>query len=96
MPFYPGPGLGGHCIEGSEIVWVKDGSKSQIISLHDLFEKESIKYGIRKIVKIVTDDLRYLRSRYKKKDEKINSFFNEILCKLTINLLNYKKTLYNI
>jgi nucleotide sugar dehydrogenase len=49
MPFYPGPGLGGHCIEGSEIVWVKDGSKSQIISLHDLFEKESIKYGIRKI-----------------------------------------------
>lgn len=49
MPFYPGPGLGGHCIEGSEIVWVKDGSKSQIISLRDLFEKESIKNGIRKI-----------------------------------------------
>jgi nucleotide sugar dehydrogenase len=49
MPFYPGPGLGGHCIEGSEIVWVKDGSKSQIISLHDLFEKEAIKNGIRKI-----------------------------------------------
>ncbi|HHV81921.1 TPA: nucleotide sugar dehydrogenase [bacterium] len=41
MPFYPGPGLGGHCIIGEEMVLVKNCDRSYVLSLKELFEKET-------------------------------------------------------
>lgn len=38
MPFYPGPGLGGHCLAGTESVRVRDGSSNTVVRLADLFE----------------------------------------------------------
>ena len=37
MPFYPGPGVGGHCINGREFVWVKDNNGITINKISDLF-----------------------------------------------------------
>jgi UDP-N-acetyl-D-mannosaminuronate dehydrogenase/intein/homing endonuclease len=35
--FYPGPGLGGHCLAGEEVVCVRDSAGVQVLSLADLF-----------------------------------------------------------
>ncbi|MGI8555196.1 MAG: nucleotide sugar dehydrogenase, partial [Pyrinomonadaceae bacterium] len=48
MPFYPGPGIGGHCLAGKETVVVRDGSGKKIENLAELFEKESAKTRVRK------------------------------------------------
>jgi UDP-N-acetyl-D-mannosaminuronate dehydrogenase/intein/homing endonuclease len=41
MPFYPGPGIGGHCLVGNEMVVVRDAVSEQIRSLAEIFEKQT-------------------------------------------------------
>ncbi len=48
MPFYPGPGIGGHCLAGKETVIVRDENGRKIDNLAELFEKESAKNRVRK------------------------------------------------
>ncbi len=49
MPFYPGPGLGGHCLLGKERIWVKNSKISNLYSLEELFELESRENKVYKI-----------------------------------------------
>src|SRR5438128_2352100 len=37
-PFYPGPGLGGHCLSGQETVCVRDGAEVRVLPFSELFE----------------------------------------------------------
>lgn len=39
MPFYPGPGLGGHCLSGRETVRVRDERLNTVLPLESLFER---------------------------------------------------------
>ena len=39
MPFYPGPGVGGHCLDGQEFVFVKNGHGMETLALADCFER---------------------------------------------------------
>jgi len=39
MPFYPGPGVGGHCLDGQEYVFIKNGHGMEALSLADCFER---------------------------------------------------------
>jgi UDP-N-acetyl-D-mannosaminuronate dehydrogenase len=39
QPFYPGPGLGGHCLAGHEWVTVRDGNGLHTVRLEALFER---------------------------------------------------------
>nr|MBA3806231.1 nucleotide sugar dehydrogenase [Acidobacteriota bacterium] len=48
MPFYPGPGIGGHCLAGQEIVVVRDEQGERVENLTELFEQESAKNRVRK------------------------------------------------
>ena len=48
MPFYPGPGIGGHCLAGKETVVVRDKNGEKINNLAELFEAESAKNRVRK------------------------------------------------
>jgi nucleotide sugar dehydrogenase len=48
MPFYPGPGIGGHCLAGKESVVVRDENGKKIENLAALFEKESAKNRVRR------------------------------------------------
>ena len=48
MPFYPGPGIGGHCLLGKETVVVRDEKGERVENLTELFEKESAKNRVRK------------------------------------------------
>ena len=48
MPFYPGPGIGGHCLAGKETVIVRDKNGKKIENLAELFQKESTKNRVRK------------------------------------------------
>ena len=48
MPFYPGPGIGGHCLHGKETVVVRDKNGKKIENLAELFEKESKKNRVRR------------------------------------------------
>ncbi len=48
MPFYPGPGIGGHCLAGKETVVVRDKKGKKIENLAELFESESGKNRVRK------------------------------------------------
>lgn len=41
MPFYPGPGIGGHCLVGSETVAVRGATGEQIRPLAELFEEQA-------------------------------------------------------
>ncbi len=41
MPFYPGPGIGGHCLSGDETVIVRDAASKRVEKLERLFERES-------------------------------------------------------
>jgi len=45
--FYPGPGLGGHCIIGDEIVLVKNCTRSHVVCIGELFESVGKEHGIR-------------------------------------------------
>ena len=48
MPFYPGPGIGGHCLHSKETVVVRDKNGKKIENLAELFEKESKKNRVRR------------------------------------------------
>ena len=48
MPFYPGPGIGGHCLAGKETVVVRDKKGKKIENLAELFKNESGKNRVRK------------------------------------------------
>lgn len=48
MPFYPGPGIGGHCLSGKETVIVRGENGKKIENLAELFEKESAKNRVRR------------------------------------------------
>ena len=48
MAFYPGPGIGGHCLAGKETVVVRDENGERVENLAELFEKESAKNRVRK------------------------------------------------
>ncbi len=37
--FYPGPGLGGHCLAGGEVVCVRDVAGTHLLRFEDLFER---------------------------------------------------------
>ncbi len=39
MPFYPGPGIGGHCLHGSEYVFIKEDNQIQAVTLAELFAR---------------------------------------------------------
>ena len=38
MPFYPGPGVGGHCLDKNEILYVKDRDSLKIMQISDFIE----------------------------------------------------------
>ncbi len=48
MAFYPGPGIGGHCLLGKETAVVRNEKGERVENLADLFEKESAKNRVRK------------------------------------------------
>lgn len=64
MPFYPGPGLGGHCIIGQEMILIKNSNMSNVFTLEEIFEIESKRNILYK-----KDDIEYI----KPKDLFINS-----------------------
>jgi UDP-N-acetyl-D-mannosaminuronate dehydrogenase/intein/homing endonuclease len=37
--FYPGPGLGGHCLDGAEVVCVRDADGTHVVRFAELFER---------------------------------------------------------
>lgn len=39
MPFYPGPGIGGHCLDGSEYVFINEWGKIEAVTLAELFAR---------------------------------------------------------
>jgi len=39
MPFYPGPGLGGHCLAQSEFVFIRSNNQFEAITIKDLYQK---------------------------------------------------------
>jgi UDP-N-acetyl-D-mannosaminuronate dehydrogenase/intein/homing endonuclease len=47
MAFYPGPGIGGHCLVGSETVVVHSGKTESVKSLEQLFTEEAAKPSAR-------------------------------------------------
>lgn len=48
MAFYPGPGIGGHCLAGKETVIVRDENGKKVENLAELFAKESTNSRVRK------------------------------------------------
>ncbi len=48
MPFYPGPGIGGHCLSGKETVIVRDENGKKIENLAELFTNEGTKNRVRR------------------------------------------------
>lgn len=49
MPFYPGPGIGGHCLVGNETVVVRaaDGTNERVESLAEIFVEQSSDFTVR-------------------------------------------------
>ena len=39
MPFYPGPGIGGHCLDGKEFIFIKNGCGVEATTIDDFVEK---------------------------------------------------------
>ncbi len=39
MPFYPGPGVGGHCLSSQETLYVKDGNSLKVVTLADFVKQ---------------------------------------------------------
>ena len=48
MPFYPGPGIGGHCLVGDETVIVEENSVQRLVKLEDLFQVQANKNRVRR------------------------------------------------
>ncbi|MDQ3651071.1 MAG: nucleotide sugar dehydrogenase [Acidobacteriota bacterium] len=48
MAFYPGPGIGGHCVVGDETVVVEEDGARRLIKLENLFQEQSNKKRVRK------------------------------------------------
>jgi UDP-N-acetyl-D-mannosaminuronate dehydrogenase/intein/homing endonuclease len=50
MPFFPGPGIGGHCLVGREttVVRAPGDERGQVEHLSDLFEKQSVDRRVRR------------------------------------------------
>ena len=48
MPFYPGPGIGGHCVVGSETVIVEENGFQRLVNLHNLFQVQANKNRVRR------------------------------------------------
>ncbi len=44
--FYPGPGLGGHCLAGGEIVWVRDAEGVHALPFRTLFDRAARDGGV--------------------------------------------------
>ncbi|MFH1398282.1 MAG: nucleotide sugar dehydrogenase [Candidatus Omnitrophota bacterium] len=38
MPFYPGPGVGGHCLDKNEIIYAKEGSSLKVFKMPDFIK----------------------------------------------------------
>ena len=49
MAFYPGPGIGGHCLAGKETVVVRDENGKRVENLAELFDRESAKNRVRQV-----------------------------------------------
>lgn len=49
MPFYPGPGLGGHCLDGKETVTIRRGRAVEVLPLAELFSRQAALPGARVI-----------------------------------------------
>ncbi|MFC1807649.1 nucleotide sugar dehydrogenase [Candidatus Omnitrophota bacterium] len=47
MPFYPGPGIGGHCLDGKEFVTIKNGHGVETISFESIIERISSDPSVR-------------------------------------------------
>lgn len=49
MPFYPGPGIGGHCLVGEEVVTVRDDDSTgeRIQSLAEIFAEQEADFSVR-------------------------------------------------
>lgn len=58
MPFYPGPGLGGHCLIGKEKIFVKNSKISNVYSIEEVFELESKENKVYRI-----GDLEYIKPK---------------------------------
>jgi nucleotide sugar dehydrogenase len=54
--FYPGPGLGGHCVDGAEMILIKNCDSTQLLTLSELFEREASANGVYRI-----GELEYVR-----------------------------------
>lgn len=39
MPFYPGPGVGGHCLDGQEFIFIRNGHGVETLTLEQCFER---------------------------------------------------------
>ena len=48
MAFYPGPGIGGHCLTAKESVIVRDENGERVENLSELFEQEAANHRVRK------------------------------------------------
>ena len=48
MPFYPGPGVGGHCISAREFIWIKDNNGLTISKIGDLFDRFKLDVNLQK------------------------------------------------
>lgn len=55
--FYPGPGLGGHCLAGSETVWVRDAAGVHAVPFQDLCERAALAHGVERR----SDDVEVIR-----------------------------------
>lgn len=38
MPFYPGPGVGGHCLDKNEIIYAKEGNSLKVLKMPDFIK----------------------------------------------------------
>lgn len=64
MPFYPGPGVGGHCLDRNETLYVKDGDSLKIMQMNDFVNY--IQTNKNKDVEILSFDPVKKRSIFKK------------------------------
>jgi UDP-N-acetyl-D-mannosaminuronate dehydrogenase/intein/homing endonuclease len=48
QPFYPGPGLGGHCLAGGEVVCVRDAAGTHVVRFEELFQRFASRARVRK------------------------------------------------
>jgi UDP-N-acetyl-D-mannosaminuronate dehydrogenase/intein/homing endonuclease len=60
--FYPGPGLGGHCLSGRETVCIRDGPAVRVLPLDELFDRAPTRrqFRVREVDVTVPDGLEVL------------------------------------